>query len=359
MATMDTSILAKIASFPLCRNCFPSNEKLSELTGHFQKLDIGKRYTGEFDETDSNTTANYLEEFETYLITNNILPKSACEELVQLLSALLLPLGSACGYGRSGNSNGKLVLNLLLQLALMNANKYAVVPESLKCGNFIYKIHVSTHSRGQPSEVNAKLPRTQDVLLCVVKKIDDGQHVNLLTTRFPLLPCVVVADADQSKGAKFKENNAVLMYDLNRYRRSFDEVASLGLFFNDKKVYVYLLQPKVNEARFLKTYLLSRFEEMIELICYLNKFLHFAATTVPQDLGITILEMMATNETEIVNKAIKEEERRDLKRKRSTEPVKSCKKQCPSKEMYRREETHTDEETITSGDVEQAASDDD
>ena len=62
-----------------------------------------------------------------------------------------------------------------------------------------------------------------------MEKIDNGQYVNLLTTRFPLLPCVVVADPDQNKGIKLKEKNALLMYDLKRYRRSFDKVASLGL----------------------------------------------------------------------------------------------------------------------------------
>lgn len=53
---------------------------------------------------------------------------------------------------------------------------------------------------------------------------------------------------------------------------------------------------------------------MIDLICYLNNFLHFAATRVPLTLGITIQEMMATYQTEIVKEVIKEE-RKDLKRK--------------------------------------------
>ena len=92
------------------------------------------------------------------------------------------------------------------------------------------QIHVSTHSIGQPSEIDAKLLSTQEVLLlCVVEKIDNGQYMNLLTTRFPLLPCLVVADPDQNRGIKLKEKNALLMYNLKKNRRSFDEVASLGL----------------------------------------------------------------------------------------------------------------------------------
>ena len=40
---------------------------------------------------------------------------------------------------------------------------------------------------------------------------------------------VVVADPDQNRGIKLKEKNALLMYNLKKNRRSFDEVASLGL----------------------------------------------------------------------------------------------------------------------------------
>ena len=79
------------------------------------------------------------------------------DSIVELLSGLVSPFGGNSDHYSSANSSGKKFIELLLVIALYKTIN-CVVPEVRKCDGTPprwYRIHTSTHSLHQPSQVDA------------------------------------------------------------------------------------------------------------------------------------------------------------------------------------------------------------
>ena len=83
--------------------------------------------------------------------------------------------------------------------------------------------------------------------------------------------CVIVPTKIRNKTRRKKRSVNVWLEEI---QKEFWWSSQPWLFLTIKNFTYLYSSPKVNKAQFLETYFLSRFEQVIDLICYLNKFLY-------------------------------------------------------------------------------------
>ena len=94
------------------------------------------------------------------------------------------------------NSNGKKIIELLIKAAVYNA-EICIVPEVIKCRQYFYRIHISTHTTRQPAQVLRNKGKTLDAFVTLVTTKSPPQDIeSYLTTFYQFVPPVLVANAD-------------------------------------------------------------------------------------------------------------------------------------------------------------------
>ena len=113
----------------------------------------------------------------------------------------------------------------------------------MSCNDSIFRVHVSTHIKDQPSEVasNCDKKRTQDILVLSVCSNDEFSF-ELLTKFFHHLPAIVIGDADTSHTLKdIKKERGLLCKDMLAYKRGFN--MSTNLMVSDISSFLSISSP--------------------------------------------------------------------------------------------------------------------
>lgn len=247
-------------SVGLCRTCFYSEEMLEKLSKAFEASSLSKSYIKyASSRADYNSVYSDIEDFRRQYEVSG-LPMEGLKKLIQLLYSLIFP-----NYDQSSNSNGTIIIRLLLELSLVHS-KTSVVPESFECNSKLFRIHVSSEG------VIKKGDSAQDVILCKVIEGNAPLCHNLMTTEFYNIPCIFVGDTDMSANGKKREHKELLLKrDMLLSRRGFD-VHPMGLILNNLNVKCFLSDPQ--EGEFTKEFFLGVFPDIINLLKLLNRQLH-------------------------------------------------------------------------------------
>ena len=336
-----------------CLRCFPHEAKLRSIQN--SNL-ISKEFTTHFLGDDYTKNVKYIQKIKLALDETDIALNFKLK-LQQLLVSLLLPLGANEFHHRCGNSNGKMLLRLLLTLAIGEAEEYTI-PETQVCrnSNIIFKIHTSTHLKNQPSQVAHNIHVTQDTLVCAATAFNEETDdiTWLMTVAFNKLPCILIADTDTSSKAQVVTKEYNLMRDMVSYKRGFANVHTCGLLLTGDKVrtYVSLEGADVHHTEKKIEYQLSNFEQILDLIIFLNQFLHTSSHSLPKPSYLSsyiFAEKQKDNYSLLMN--IIEEGKG--KRKRKTSSVGMSKRKPLDNEQQPSEECQDD------GDEDDATSSDD
>ena len=206
---------------------------------------------------------------------------------MQLLSALIVPFGSGSGHLVSSNSNGKKIIELLIKAAVYNA-EICIVPEVIKCRQYFYGIHISTHTTRQVLRNKGK---TLDAFVTLVTTKSPPQDIettlSYLTTFSQFVPPVLVADADTTSEPLQIENKKKHLFDsLMEFRRGHTSISIMGLFFSGNIVTVGILKPgaTTDENNQRESFCTTDLQEVRRLIIYIHDFLH-GQTIDPETIG--------------------------------------------------------------------------
>ena len=264
-----------------CLSCFLTSQEIEDLSSKVQFPP--PRSQGDKEKYFQPLEMSALLAFQTSLrdlgINGNFI-----SVMSHLLSSLFCPMGFP-DYKRSANSNGKMILQLLIRAAICNAEAHDLIPESVSCNASIFRVHVSTHIKDQPSEVasNCDKKRTQDILVLSVCSSDEFSF-ELLTKFFHHLPAIAIGDADTSHTLKdIQKKRGLLCKDMLAYKRGFS-CLNFGLLLNDFSLHI--LPNDVYAEEDIKVISLDNFEGLLKAVMEINILLHSALSSLPNNSDI-------------------------------------------------------------------------
>ena len=192
-------------------------------------------------------------------------------------------------HERTQNSNGKVIIERLLKASLgMCKSLNMVYKDILVCREqqCFFRIHHTTHSRGQPHSDPKMYHYTGDVVAMAFKTSDEQKAVEWMRVDSPRTPKCVIGDAERSSTAAAIHDKVEKMKYVMKAYSVHGEILGLVLGGNLVLQAIRLKDSVMENCDPLHGMDLSEVEDLSKTLRELNSYLHGACLSMTEQLRL-------------------------------------------------------------------------
>ena len=194
-------------------------------------------------------------------------------------------------HERTQNSNGKLIIECLLKASLGKCKSLNMVYQDiLVCQEqqCFFRIHHTTHSKGQPHSDPKMYHYTGDVVAMAFKTSDEQKAVEWMRADSPRTPKCIVGDAERSSTAAAINDKVEKMKSVMKAYSVHGEILGLVLGGNLVLQAIRLKDSVLEKYDPLHGMDLSEVEDLSKILRELNSFLHGACLSMTDQLRLDL-----------------------------------------------------------------------